>query len=567
MKVFSFIFKIILYTFILSGIFNSSHSKIIGFNYDAKYISNYFSGLVSFDNFDYVNSQKFFKRLDNFETKNQNYSSKFIQSLVNLEKYNEAYLYAKRLEAKDLSSFESNLILGLFEFKKENYTKAEFYFDRLKPTFKHRLIFDTLKNSLNYWLKIIKTKDEKNIKPINEVKSIHNNLQFIQNAFAHCYLDTSNTEKEFQNIINNEKSNFSRYHFFFANHLANKKKISQAKKVINVASETYPRNLLINQFKATLNTKEKNKNQFNCKNIEQIIAEVFYVLANALSATSNYHLSNFYINLSKYLNPQFLSYQSLLAENFLILKKNNKAKNIYKRLAKIGSVYQWYSHKQIALILEEEDKSEKAINYLLNAYGDMESDIYRTFDLANFLRNSEKYEKSIELYSSILLKIEKEHKLYPKVLDRRGIAYERIKNWELAEKDLINSLKISPNDAYVMNYLAYSWIERGENINKALGMLRKANNLKKNDGYITDSLGWALYKLNNFLEAKKYLQLAIVLMPRDPIINDHFADCLWMNNKKIQARYYWKYVLSLDSAEEELKKIINDKLLFGLEKT
>ena len=98
-------------------------------------------------------------------------------------------------------------------------------------------------------------------------------------------------------------------------------------------------------------------------------------------------------------------------------------------------------------------------------------------------------------------------------------------------------------------------------------MLRKANNLKKNDGYITDSLGWALYKLNNFLEAKKYLQQAIVLMPRDPIINDHFADCLWMNNKKIQARYYWKYVLNLDSTEEELKKKIKKKLLFGLEKT
>ena len=567
MKVFNFIFKIILYTFILSGIFNSSHSKITNFNYDAKYISNYFSGLVSFDNFDYVNSQRFFKRLTNFEIKNQNYSSKFIQSLVNLEKYNEARLYAKKLEAKNLSSFESNLILGLFEFKKENYTKAEFYFDRLKPTFRHRLIFDTLKNSLNYWLKIIKTKDEKNIKPIKEAKSIHNNLQIVQSTFAHCYLDTSNTEKEFQNIINNDKSNFARYHFFFANYLANKKKISQAKKVISVASEAYPRNLLINQFKATLDTKEKNKNQFNCKNIEQIIAEVFYVLANALNSTSNYHLSNFYINLSKYLNPQFLSYQSVLAENFLILKKNNKAKNIYKKLTNAGSVYQWYSHKQIALIMVEEDKIEKAVNYLLNVYSDMETNIYRTFELANFLRNSEKYEKSIELYSSILLTIEKEHKLYPKVLDRRGIAYERIKNWELAEKDLINSLKISPNDPYVMNYLAYSWIERGENIDKALRMLREANNLKKNDGYITDSLGWALYKLNNFLEAKKYLQLAIVLMPRDPIINDHFADCLWMNNKKIQARYYWKYVLSLDSAEEELKEMIKNKLLFGLEKT
>ena len=81
MKVFSFIFKIILYTFILSGIFNSSYSKIIGFNYDAKYISNYFSGLVSFDNFDYVNSQKFFKKLDNFKTENQNKFTKKVDEL------------------------------------------------------------------------------------------------------------------------------------------------------------------------------------------------------------------------------------------------------------------------------------------------------------------------------------------------------------------------------------------------------------------------------------------------------------------------------------------------------
>ena len=97
-------------------------------------------------------------------------------------------------------------------------------------------------------------------------------------------------------------------------------------------------------------------------------------------------------------------------------------------------------------------------------------------------------------------------------------------------------------------------------------MLRKANNLKKNDGYITDSLGWALYKLNNFSEAKIHLRQAIILMPSDPVVNDHFADCLWMNNEKIQARYYWNYVLNLESAEEKLKKQIKQKLLFGLEK-
>ena len=96
-------------------------------------------------------------------------------------------------------------------------------------------------------------------------------------------------------------------------------------------------------------------------------------------------------------------------------------------------------------------------------------------------------------------------------------------------------------------------------------MLKKANELKTNDGYITDSSGWALYKLNRFSEAKEYLKLAIILMPTDPIVNDHFADCLWKNGEKIQARYYWNYVLKLESTEEEMKKIIENKLIFGLD--
>ena len=98
-------------------------------------------------------------------------------------------------------------------------------------------------------------------------------------------------------------------------------------------------------------------------------------------------------------------------------------------------------------------------------------------------------------------------------------------------------------------------------------MLKKADNLKKNDGYITDSLGWALYKLKKFSESQIYLQRAITLMPKDPVVNHHFADCLWMNDKKIQARYYWKYVLTLEDTEKELRQKIENKLLFGLEKS
>ena len=259
-----------------------------------------------------------------------------------------------------------------------------------------------------------------------------------------------------------------------------------------------------------------------------------------------------------------MSYNYLLAENFLMLGKYNKSREIYKKLSEVGSIYGWYSSRRIAIILTEEGKDKESINFLTKAYEKISPNHYQAFDFANFLRSNEEFKKSIDLYSKILSEINKEHELYPKLLDRRGTAYERTGNWALAEKDLILSLQISPNEPYVMNYLAYSWIENGENIEEALRMLRKANDLKKNDGYITDSLGWGLYKLNNFKDAKLYLEKAIVLMPTDPIVNDHFADCLWKNNQKIQARYYWNYVLSLKTTDEKLKKTIKNKLLFGL---
>ena len=136
----------------------------------------------------------------------------------------------------------------------------------------------------------------------------------------------------------------------------------------------------------------------------------------------------------------------------------------------------------------------------------------------------------------------------------------------MAEKDFLDSLDSKPDQAYVLNYLAYSWIERGININESLKMLERANEIKKNDGYIIDSLGWAYFKLENIENAKKYLQLAVMLMPRDPVVNDHFADALWLSGKKIQARYYWNYVLSLQDTTDELKSKINEKLINGLKK-
>ena len=180
------------------------------------------------------------------------------------------------------------------------------------------------------------------------------------------------------------------------------------------------------------------------------------------------------------------------------------------------------------------------------------------------MKNNEKFENSIKHYSKILNVINKNHPLYAQVKDSRGVAYERIGKWDKAEIDLLDSLEVSPDQAYVINYLAYTWIEKGIKIEKSLKMLEKANRLKSNDPYIIDSLGWALFKLKRYKEAKEYLQVALKLMPADPIVNDHYGDVLWKNGKKLQARYYWNNVLKLEKSEKELKDKIEKKLIRGL---
>ena len=408
-------FLTILYTLIIIGVLNSSYGKSKNFNYNAKNVSNYFSALISFDEADYQKSQKFFKKIQDIEKNNTSHTPSYIRSLVNLQKYTEAEQYSRKLEINKNSNFESKLILGLYEFKRGNGSKARIYFNELKPSIDHRLVFNVLKISLENWAGISKSKKD-GISSIENMPKRYESFKIIQKALVNCFYDTAETKNIFSKILENKDDNFSRYYFFYGNYLLNRGNKSEALDMINEASKKNPKNLLINQLKKTINQNEKNRNKFDCNNKNHILAEIFYIIANALSTQGMYELSNFYINLSKYLNPHFLSYNSLLAENYFILKKYKKSKKVFNELSNYGSVYKWYANRQIAFILDDQKKEEEAILFLKKNYQRIEPDIYQTFDYANFLKDRKKYEDAIKLYSKILLKIKKDHKLYPQVL-------------------------------------------------------------------------------------------------------------------------------------------------------
>jgi len=548
--------------FVITFLF-TSHAKSLDKFDRADRVSDYFAGILSFNENEYDESYKFFRKLDGLESSHPDYSAKYLYSLVNSGNFREAFNYSKKLERQNVNIFESRLVLGIYYLKYSKLDLAKENFQKAKET-KRSVLNDYVTNSLNNWSNLKSSNLSNALIEIKKIDERFENLKKIQNIFLNCYFDSPNTENLYKELISNKKTDFSRYNYFYASFMGNSGKTNEAKQIVNSALKSYPRNLKLNQFKADLN-ENKNISIFNCKNEAHVSAEILYITANALSSQSIYPLSNFYLNLAKFLNEDFHSYDTLLAENFYKIENFKEAKKIYNSLSKKGEAYSWYSAKQLARIYLQEEEKEKAIKIISDTYDNLiNKEIYETFDYAEFLKNNERFKDSIKFYSEIISKVKNNHPLYAEATDGRGVAYERIGEWENAEKDLLASLKANPDQAYVINYLAYSWIEQGVKIEQSLSMLEKANKLRSNDPYIIDSLGWALFKLKRFKESKKYLQLAVRLMPGDPIVNDHYGDVLWKNGNEIQARYYWNYVLNLEKAEDELKKVIEEKLTKGL---
>ena len=442
MNIFKLSIKLILQIFFVIIFFSTLHAKNLDKFNEGDHISNYFSGILLLNDNQYNESYKFLKKLEGLEKSHIGYSSRYLFSLVNLGKFNEAFNYSKKLEKRSLGNFESDLIIGIYYLKNKNHYLAQKYFLRLENRKSKSVLDNFVSNSLLNWVTFNSLDLNSAQNKINTTDSRFENLKNNQNAFLHCFYKSKKTDFFFRKLTSNKEIDFSRYNYFYARYLSDQDKVEQAKKIVNSSLELYPRNLLLNQYKLDLNNNQKHGNNFNCKNLSHIVAEILYITANALSSQSIYKFSNFYLNLAKYLNKDFYSFDALLAENFYKIDNFKKAKKIYNVIGEKGTIFLWYAAKQNAKILVKEEKKEKALKILTNAYEKLpEKSIYEKFDYANFLKNNDQFEDAIKFYTEIIQTIEKDHSLYPKVTDGRGVAYERIGEWDKAEKDLLSSLE------------------------------------------------------------------------------------------------------------------------------
>ena len=532
-------------------------------DFDEKNIANYFSGSVSLNNNNNFQAVKYFNSTKNLKNIHENFNRNYIISLVLDSKVSKSVSELKSTSEQKYSNFFNlNLILILEEIKRNNFDKAKAKLINLEKFEQDgKLEFVLYRTIKRYTELFLNKKTSKN--DINEL----GNIGEITNAFEKCYLGEMDTEKSFINLINSDDGDFSRYLFFYVNYLISNGKFELAKKHV-LKVNFLNSNLITAQTKQWIleeNYKDFSK-IFSCKNHNHLISEFLYLIANLYSSEGYYMESNFYLKLSHYMNPRFNFNLSLLLDNYLEINKIKEAKEIINKFKEKNESYYWYGLKQQANIISDKEGEKKAFEFIKSKFNKINNpNIKLKYDLANFAKNSKLYEISIKYYSEILKELDNQSNLYAKILYRRGGSYERIGNYKKADDDLLNSLNINSNDPYVMNYLGYSWLERNINIKEAFILLEKANKKKKDDPYITDSIGWAYYLTGNFNKAEKFLRKAVLLMPDDPIVNDHYGDILWKLNRKIEARYFWKSVLKLEETEAEMRNKIKQKLIIGLE--
>lgn len=297
-------------------------------------------------------------------------------------------------------------------------------------------------------------------------------------------------------------------------------------------------------------------------NARQGVAETLYGIASNLSEGNAIDLPVFYLQLALALDPQHELSLSLLGERLELAGRNEQAIEAYARIPATSAV-RAVAQQQIARNLVILKRPDEAIRVLEAARDGTRSDIGTLSALGDVLRGEEKHAEAIAAYDKAIDLIAR-----PSANDwihfyARGIAHERSGDWSRAEADLKRALALRPNNPEVMNYLAYSWVDRGENIEEALAMLKQAVALRPEDGFIVDSLGWAYYRLGNYAEALRYLEKAIELEPGEATINDHLGDAYWKMGRREEAKFLWQHALALGPEEGEEPKI-RRKLETGL---
>ena len=295
---------------------------------------------------------------------------------------------------------------------------------------------------------------------------------------------------------------------------------------------------------------------------KQGAAEALYDLGSLLDRSIGAE-SLVYFRLALYLDPELDMANLLVAD---LLDKSGRSQQAIAEYDAVTPDSPLYETMQIqkALALDGQGRTEEAIAALDRLIARKPESEDAVIARADILRMRERFDQAIAGYDRAIAMIGKPTAQHWGLYYARGVSLERAKHWPAAERDLKFALELHPDEPLVLNYLGYSWVEKGQNLDRAQAMIEKAASQRPTDGYIVDSLGWVLYQLGHYQDAVVQLERAVELKPSDPLINTHLGDAYWRVGRKLEARFQWRHALSL-KPEKEVVADLKRKIDSGLE--
>jgi len=278
-----------------------------------------------------------------------------------------------------------------------------------------------------------------------------------------------------------------------------------------------------------------------------------YALATALAVETEDDIASVYFNLALLLDPQLDIARTMLGSTLDYADRREEAIEILGEVSKDSPFYAT-AQGQLAWAQLRQGNDAAAIQTALSGQ-EKTGDRDLAIQLGDIYRATGDYENAFYWFNDVITRDEAAGKADWRTYYARAITYHELGNWEAAEADLLKSVELNPRQAQVLNYLGYSWVDRGENLEKGFELIQDAVSLSPNSGYIVDSLGWAYYKLGQFELAVLYLERAVELAADDPTLNDHLGDAYWQVGRELEARFQWKHALALEPEPEDAARI------------
>lgn len=527
-------------------------------------VASYLLYLQARQNQDFDSAVEYLEETLKDDPDNRTLQSEMFTLLTIEGRIDDAYPYAlKELKAVP-DSLLASLVIIAYHVSQNDYESALAQIDSFPSKEENAFLFPLLE----VWIQAGLDNRKKALKKLEELnQSGLESLYYFHAALLYdLWDDEENAQKNYEALLREPGGLSLRAAQAYGNFLlrqGEKKQFNALVEAYRKGAKSYP--LLDETFFTAGAAQPSKKVPKSIASPRAGLAEAFFDISGSLADKGSPEISLFFIRFGTVLDPSLSLARVLLGEIYEKQERYDQALKLYAEEKENSETY-YASQVRMGIIYAQQgdlDRAEKQLRMLAAKRPDL---AFPWIELGDVFLSNQKYPQAIEAFSEAINRIAVPDRSHWALFYSRGVAYERNKQWDLAEQDLLQALILSPNQPLTLNYLGYSWVERGENVQKAKEMLERAALLAPREGFVVDSLGWTYYLLKEYEKAVVILENAVLLDPGSAVINDHLGDAYWRVGRYREARFQWSKALDLkDDFHDDGRRRVEMKLEKGLD--